>query len=99
MYWVAAGEVNLLDYSGAPAGRAKAGDLLGAADVFPPSRKEASWAWAAVCDKEAASGTNMADSVGPFRARTARVICYRDHYSFFYIQFSHNPLLTFNQLT
>ena len=69
MYFVTAGEVNLIDASGAPAGRAGPGALLGAADLFPPPTPAAAWAWAA---GDAGDGCEP-EELGPFRARTARV--------------------------
>jgi hypothetical protein len=74
MYWVAAGEVLLFDASGARAGRAVVGDLLGAADLFKPPKRAVAWAWAAASSDDEEGTPGRPENVGPFRARTARVI-------------------------
>jgi hypothetical protein len=81
MYWVAAGEVVLFDASGARAGRAVVGDLLGAADLFKPPKRAASWAWAAASSDDDEGSPGQPENVGPFRARTARVISKRTDHS------------------
>jgi hypothetical protein len=81
MYWVAAGEVVLFDASGAKASRAVVGDLLGAADLFKPPNRAAAWAWAAASSDDDEGSPGQPENVGPFRARTARVISKRTDHS------------------
>ncbi len=63
LYWVVSGEVRLLDLHGSPAGCALPGDLLGAADLFPPS-PAAAWTFAAA-DGAALTATANCSDGGP----------------------------------